>query len=406
MAGLTRPRRRKERKLMSMEEVNERFPLTKYKVWRAGREQKDLSTAGGVALSPSRAASIRAASVKDVDMAHDEESGEHRSRMSISNREMQMQEPAGRTSMNPPRFSTSEHQDFAGASSSSDALTGGHPTEHTILEDVPLDADSSSHPTNPSDTYAAPTSSDDPEDDPTDPIHAAVPPDLANAEPGDACAICLDNLELDDEIRGLTCGHAFHAGCLDPWLTGRRACCPLCKADYWIPKPRPSDPNNPNAIDATQQNLNLDQRVGPMLTSPAHAFIGGRGFYPRPARTFIMGGRFATVNDNGQYDFRPIPYHSPEVLRQRGEERTGPPTRGQRIGDFLFGNPRRHLPFYGEPRPGRASRRTGGAGAGAGAAGAAEEAPVQTESEATPGQMEAGLAPAPPSVVIPARVSS
>lgn len=126
-----------------------------------------------------------------------------------------------------------------------------------------------------------------------------------------------------------------------------------------------------------------------------------------------MGGRFATVNDNGQYDFRPIPYHSPEVLRARGEERTGPPTRGQRVADFVFGNPRRHLPFYGEPRPGRASRRTAGASAGVGATGAGEasgqaetqgQAQAQGESEATPGQLEAGLAPA--REVIPARVSS
>jgi hypothetical protein len=394
MAGLTRPRRRKERKLMTMEEVNERFPLTKYKVWRASREQKDLSTAGGVTLSPSRAASIRAASVKDVDMIHDEGGDEDTSRLSTSNREMQ--EPAGRMSTSAPRFSTSEHRDFAGASSSSDALAAGHLPDHTTLEDVPLNKDDSSyHNTEPSHTHAA-TVEDDAENDPEDPIHAAVPPELADAEPGDACAICLDNLELDDEIRGLTCGHAFHAGCLDPWLTGRRACCPLCKADYWIPKPRP-DPAL--GVDAAQANLDIDGRMGPLLTSPAHAFIGGRGFYPRPARTFIMGGRFATVNDAGQYDFRPIPYHSPALP----SERTGPPTRGQRVADFVFGNPRRHLPFYGEPRPARASRRTGGvgAGAGAGAATAVQEAPVQTETQAhvqmetetTPSQMEAGLAP-------------
>jgi len=389
---------------MSMEEVNERFPLTKYKVWRAGREQKDLSTAGGVALSPSRAASIRAASVKEVDMTHDERGNENENepRSSMSNREMQ--EPSGRMSMNPPRMSTtqprlstSEQRDFAGASSSADALTAAHSNEHTTLEDVPLDADANTYRT---------TVEDDPTDDPDDPIHAAVPPELTNAEPGDACAICLDNLELDDEIRGLTCGHAFHAGCLDPWLTGRRACCPLCKADYWVPKPRPSDPNNPQDVDAAQQGLNIDGRMGPLLTSPAHAFIGGRGFYPRPARTFIMGGRFATVNDNGQYDFRPMSYHSPALP----QERTGPPTRGQRVADFVFGNPRRHLPFYGEPRPGRASRRTAGAGGAASTATAAAsataagDAPGQAESGTTPGQMEAGLAP--PAVIIPARSSS
>jgi hypothetical protein len=61
----------------------------------------------------------------------------------------------------------------------------------------------------------------------------------ALANPGDSCAICLSTLGEDDDIRGLTCGHAFHAGCLDPWLTSRRACCPLCKADYYVPKLHP-----------------------------------------------------------------------------------------------------------------------------------------------------------------------
>lgn len=47
------------------------------------------------------------------------------------------------------------------------------------------------------------------------------------------CAICLEFIEDDDIVRGLVCGHVFHAECLDPWLTKRRACCPMCKRDYY-----------------------------------------------------------------------------------------------------------------------------------------------------------------------------
>lgn len=47
------------------------------------------------------------------------------------------------------------------------------------------------------------------------------------------CAICLETLENDELVRGLVCGHVFHANCLDPWLTKRRACCPMCKRDYY-----------------------------------------------------------------------------------------------------------------------------------------------------------------------------
>lgn len=43
----------------------------------------------------------------------------------------------------------------------------------------------------------------------------------------------------------VTCCHAFHASCVDPWLTSRRACCPLCKADYYVPKPRPEGEAEP-----------------------------------------------------------------------------------------------------------------------------------------------------------------
>ncbi|KAL4913238.1 hypothetical protein BDW62DRAFT_168633 [Aspergillus aurantiobrunneus] len=46
------------------------------------------------------------------------------------------------------------------------------------------------------------------------------------------CSICMEAFDDDDSIRVLTCGHIFHATCLDPWFTKRQARCPLCKTCY------------------------------------------------------------------------------------------------------------------------------------------------------------------------------
>lgn len=59
---------------------------------------------------------------------------------------------------------------------------------------------------------------------------------LAHHEPHfdlGTCAICLEVFGGDDIVRGLVCGHVFHAACVDPWLIQRRACCPICKRDYY-----------------------------------------------------------------------------------------------------------------------------------------------------------------------------
>ncbi|KAG7660865.1 uncharacterized protein J8A68_005682 [[Candida] subhashii] len=78
------------------------------------------------------------------------------------------------------------------------------------------------------------------------------------------CAICLDQIEDDEIVRGLICGHVFHAECLDPWLTKRRACCPMCKRDYLFKRDRvggndtASDNNNEDANSNENNNENND----------------------------------------------------------------------------------------------------------------------------------------------------
>ena len=43
------------------------------------------------------------------------------------------------------------------------------------------------------------------------------------------CLICLDDYNPEDELRVLTCKHAFHQGCVDRWLETGRNNCPACR---------------------------------------------------------------------------------------------------------------------------------------------------------------------------------
>ncbi|KAL4586538.1 hypothetical protein LXL04_011174 [Taraxacum kok-saghyz] len=49
------------------------------------------------------------------------------------------------------------------------------------------------------------------------------------------CAICLNKVEDDDEIRELRCDHHFHKNCLDMWVSYGHATCPLCRDNLVVP---------------------------------------------------------------------------------------------------------------------------------------------------------------------------
>lgn len=72
-----------------------------------------------------------------------------------------------------------------------------------------------------------------------------------------SCAICLEIIEEEDEVRGLMCGHVFHSDCLDPWLTKRRACCPMCKRDYYKNDNNQGQSSNSNdRVNSTNNDVN------------------------------------------------------------------------------------------------------------------------------------------------------
>jgi Ring finger domain len=247
-----------------MEEVNTKFPLIKYKAWRSSREQEGLPSAGGISVPPSRAVSL-----KDAEGVITRKSADHnRPGSSLSNVHQPSSTEVTESQRSHPVIST----DGIAADSSVHPKSPIIPTieEEHISEKV---LDPETNPNSPAVTQETKGDTSDEEDEDIDPIQHATTND--DCQPGDTCAICLDILEDDEDVRGLTCGHAFHGACVDPWLTGRRACCPLCKADYYIPKPRPEGETGPTTSGS--------RRVGgPQLP---------RTNIPQPPTTTWLGGR-------------------------------------------------------------------------------------------------------------------
>ena len=200
-------RRRREKKLMSMDEVNERFPLMKYKAWMTTRAEEGLPTAGGVAVpSDSKATSLRTVEAVAARITADAQSPK-----TPAGAKESMDEPTGTPeAAESPKNQTSQGEENARESKSPKPKVEPKVESKTAKHD---EGASSIALTQTNDSYA---NQDDIDDD--DQIQMSVPTEMLE-HPGDSCAICIETLEDDDDVRGLTCGHAFHASCLDPWLT-------------------------------------------------------------------------------------------------------------------------------------------------------------------------------------------
>lgn len=264
----THRRRRREKKLMTMDEVNERFPLIKYKTWRSSRENDGLPTTGGI-RAPDNGPRIL------------NEGDKFASTIEISSCTPQIDDPQQPHPITSYSAKPIQHTGDI-LVQSKESVTGdpGSP------ENAPNAITNRSN-----DNSNVLTQKGDENEDCH--IRTAVPAELLTS-PGDSCAICLDLIEDDDDVRGLTCGHAFHASCVDPWLTSRRACCPLCKADYYTPKPRP-DTVEPPELGMEQRErhpgirVHLSQPQAVLFGRPLNPF---RSSFARPERRLPQTGSF------------------------------------------------------------------------------------------------------------------
>jgi len=226
LENMPRPhRRRREKKLMTMDEVNEKFPMQKYKNWVAARAQEGLSTMGGISALPSRANSVRSVEGVAPEVPSKERDSDDQRPMTSASTRRTLDETA-----------SDEAQDLASKSARANRDSKDAKKDEPTGSAAETNQAAGASTTTAERANLERVESEDDNDD--EHINAALPPECIGTS-GDACAICIETLEDDDDVRGLTCGHAFHAVCLDPWLTSRRACCPLCKADYYTPKPRP-----------------------------------------------------------------------------------------------------------------------------------------------------------------------
>lgn len=184
-----RLRRSSVKKLLTVEELDQRFPVQLYSYWCGHRVKNGLSAEGGISASAAtKVMKVAAAAASKVELETDI--------------------PLTKNSEKNDNDTTFVPQEQTSSSQEND----------DAIKPINL-----IHPINTSNTIDTMDTSHD---------HSLL--DLPDST-GDICAICLENLEPNEFIRALSCHHVFHSDCVTPWLTTRRAICPLCKTDFFSP---------------------------------------------------------------------------------------------------------------------------------------------------------------------------
>lgn len=199
-------RRRQKKKLLTLEQLDEQSAVQKYKEWCAHREQNGLPTAGGIS---SEAAQALATEIPRMNEEKALESIPCNSNEITQPNQNKSTSKIASSDTKSPDQETTNSTDVKQSDQPDHACEKSHDasvSNHTELEETP------------------------------------------SFQTGDLCAICIDNLEPEDDIRALPCHHVFHADCITPWLTTRRAICPLCKKDLFVSRSENAEIESPISV--------------------------------------------------------------------------------------------------------------------------------------------------------------
>jgi len=156
------------------------------------------------------------------------------------------------------------------------------------------------------------------------------------------CSICMDNVEIGDEVTVLPCNHWFHGQCVTAWLKEHNTC-PHCRKSI----------SSPEEANQQPESRRRSSRRSSSVTSPLSPGAEGsrRNRYPVPdspselreAREQYYGSRRTE-----DYD-RPRSHHhsSHSETRNRHGPRSGGSSGNSSGGGGVSGWIRSHLPFQG-----------------------------------------------------------
>ena len=86
---------------------------------------------------------------------------------------------------------------------------------------------------------------------------------------GDICVVCLEDYGLESvEVYDISCGHAFHCGCLREWAD-KSSSCPVCRAPLPVSHGLIAEKNIGPLLDAVYEELRA--RIGAVEGEPGQA---------------------------------------------------------------------------------------------------------------------------------------